>query len=246
MEDGERQQLGRMVDGVRDVLGPDLAGAYLFGSAVVGGLRHESDLDVLAVSRRPTTRAERRRLAEGLLALSGRPRRLELTVVAGGALDFQYGDWWRREFESGNVEPWAGTAAATDANVLIAMTLTSARPLLGPPAAELLPPVARRDLAQAMLDGIDPLLADLDDDTRNVLLTLARIWMTLETGQFRSKDAAAAWALERLPEEQRAVLARARAIYLGDEAERWDDLWPRVRPHADHVVAEIERASRCG
>ena len=78
-----------------------------------------------------------------------------------------------------------------------------------------------------MLEGIDPLLADLDDDTRNVVLTLARIWTTLGTGEFRSKDAAADWALERLPEEHRAVLARARAIYLGDEPERWDDLRPR-------------------
>ena len=36
----------------------------------------------------------------------------------------------------------------------------------------------------AMLGGIDPLLADLDDDTRNVVLTLARIWSTLGTGAF--------------------------------------------------------------
>ena len=78
-----------------------------------------------------------------------------------------------------------------------------------------------------MLEGIEPLLADLDDDTRNVVLTLARIWTTLGTGEFRSKDAAADWALERLPEEHRAVLARARAIYLGDEPERWDDLRPQ-------------------
>ena len=92
-----------------------------------------------------------------------------------------------------------------------------------------------------MLEGIEPLLADLDDDTRNVVLTLARIWTTLGTGEFRSKDAAADWALERLPEEHAAVLARARAIYLGGEPEQWDDLRPKVRPHADHVVAEIKR-----
>ena len=37
------------------------------------------------------------------------------------------------------------------------------------------------------------------------------------------------------------MLARARAVYLGEEEERWDDLAPRLRPHADYVVAEIER-----
>ena len=62
-------------------------------------------------------------------------------------------------------------------------------------------------------------------------------------GVIRSKDAAADWVLERLPEEHRPVLARARANYLGEEAERWDDLLPRVRPHVDCVMHEIERLS---
>ena len=56
MEDAERRQLGRVVDLLREVLGPDVVGAYLFGSAVIGGLQRESDLDVLAVSARRTTR----------------------------------------------------------------------------------------------------------------------------------------------------------------------------------------------
>jgi predicted nucleotidyltransferase len=235
------QQLDRVLSHVREVLGPDVAGAYLFGSAVLGGLRPESDLDVLVVSKRPTTRAEKQRLVDALLTLSGRPHRLELTIVADGELDFQYGDWWRSEFESGNVEPWSGTAAANDVTVLTAMVLEAGQPMLGPPPADVLAPVSRQDVVRAMLQGIEPLLEDLDDDTRNVVLTLARIWTTLGTGEFRSKDAAADWALERLPEEHRAALARARAIYLGDEAERWDDLLPQVRSHVDHVVAEIKR-----
>ena len=241
MEDAERRQVGRVVDLLREVLGPDLVGAYLFGSAVIGGLQRESDLDVLAVSARRTTPADKKGLVEQLLSLSGRPRRLELTIVVDGALDFQYGDWWRRDFESGNVEPWSGTAAANDLTVLIAMVLTAGRPVLGPPPAEVLGSVSRQDVTRAMLEGIGPLLADLDDDTRNVVLTLARIWTTLGTGEFRSKDAVADWALERLPEKHRAVLVRARAIYLDDEPERWDDLRPRVRPHADFVVAEVRR-----
>jgi streptomycin 3"-adenylyltransferase len=37
------------------------------------------------------------------------------------------------------------------------------------------------------------------------------------------------------------VLARARAIYLGAEEERWGDLLPHVRPRAGRVVGVIER-----
>ena len=92
-----------------------------------------------------------------------------------------------------------------------------------------------------MLHGVDEVMPGLVDDTRNSVLTLARIWLTVETGEIGSKDRAADWALERLPPEHREVLVRARAIYLGEEDEGWDDLRPCVRPYADHVAGEIRR-----
>jgi len=83
-------------------------------------------------------------------------------------------------------------------------------------------------------------MGDLEHDTRNVLLTLARVWTTLATDTIRSKDAAADWAAERLPSEHRAVLAHARAVYLGDEEERWyGHLRAGVRPCADFLVDAI-------
>ena len=92
-----------------------------------------------------------------------------------------------------------------------------------------------------MLDSIPGLLSDLDGDERNVVLTLARVWTTLASGDIRSKDTAANWALPLLPLDHRAVLQHARDIYLGDAAEEWGDLKPRIRPLVDHVIAEIRR-----
>jgi hypothetical protein len=222
---------------------------------VIGGLQPESDLDVLVVSERPTTREQKQRLVDRLLAFSGRRtpngewRSVELTIVLESEIkpwryppsfDFQYGDWLRGDFERGNVEPWP-TTTNPDLAVLITMVLLANTPLLGPPPAEIFDPVPHDDLVRATVGDIESLLGDLDSDTRNVILTLARIWSTVATGRIRSKDAAGDWALGRLPEEHRAVLARARAIYFGDEEERWDDLRPRVRPFADHVVGEINR-----
>jgi predicted nucleotidyltransferase len=62
MRDSDQEQLARVVALVRDVLGPNAVGAYLFGSAVFGGLKPRSDLDVLAASKRRTTREERQGL----------------------------------------------------------------------------------------------------------------------------------------------------------------------------------------
>jgi streptomycin 3"-adenylyltransferase len=74
-----------------------------------------------------------------------------------------------------------------------------------------------------------------------VLLTLARIWSTLATDSIRSKDVAATWVLAHLPPEHQPVLARARAIYLGDEDERWEDLRRVLRPCTDYLVGTIKR-----
>ena len=76
-----------------------------------------------------------------------------------------------------------------------------------------------------------------------MLLTLARIWCTLASGEIRAKDAAAAWALERLSEEHRPALAHARAGYLGAEDDRWDELGGDVRQLAEQMVAEIRSVS---
>jgi predicted nucleotidyltransferase len=249
---GPMTQTDAIVRLVRDVLGTDLIGAYLHGSAVLGGLRADSDTDVLVLSRRRTTAQQRRELVERLMSISGskaRPpaRPVELTIVVQADVrpwrypprsEFLYGEWLRNGYEAGDT-PSPGPSP--DLAPLITMVLTGNHPLFGPPPAEVLDPVPPEDLRRAIVAGIPDLLADLDTDTRNVLLTLARIWTTLATGEIRSKDAAADWALAHLPEEHRSVLARARAAYLGEEADTgWADLLSPARAHADHVVREIE------
>jgi predicted nucleotidyltransferase len=232
------------------VLGEVVLGAYLYGSALGGGLRPRSDLDILVVADRPLTTEEKRQLADGLLAVSRRgPRPIEVTIVVQSdvrpwryppSFDLQFGEWHRAALERGDVEPLSETENP-DVALLLAMVLQASRPLLGPPVSELVDPVPPADLTRAMLHGVDEVMPGLEDETRNSVLTLARIWLTIDTGEIGSKDAAADWALERLPEEHREVLTRARAIYLGEEEERWDDLRSSVRPFADHVVAEIDR-----
>jgi streptomycin 3"-adenylyltransferase len=244
----------RLID---DVLGSAAIGAYAHGSAVLGGLRLWSDVDVLVVTRRRTTDPERRSLVDGLLRISGWPpsvrRPVEVTSVVQAdirpwryppVMDLLFGEWLRADLEGG--VPLAPPAPTPDLAPLLAMVLAGNRPLAGPPPAQVLDPVPPGDLRRAMREVVPGLLRDLDGDERNVVLTLARAWSTLATGEIRSKDAAADWALERLPEEQRPVLAHARAVYLGEADENWSELGARVRPHVDHVVGQIEREAPAG
>jgi predicted nucleotidyltransferase len=248
-------QLDAVLAAVRESLGRSVVAAYLHGSAVLGGLRQRSDLDVLVVISRPTTHDEKQRITDGLLAISNRDgipgfeRPIELTIVVQPdirpwryppPIDFQYGEWLRDRFERGALAPERPTNP--DLTIVLQAALRASRALVGPPAADVLDPIPPADLVRAMTDELDSLLADLDTDTCNVILTLARIWTTAATGEIRSKDAAADWVLDRLPPDHRPVLARSRAIYLGDEDDRWDDLHNRIRPFVDHLIAEIRRA----
>jgi streptomycin 3"-adenylyltransferase len=246
-------QVQEIVGLVGGVLGQDVIGTYLHGSAVLGGLRPASDVDVLVVSRRRMDEQDRRTLCGGLLRISGsgnKVRPVELTVVVQSEVrpwrypptgDFLYGEWLRAEYEAGKVpqpEPMPDLA------LLITMTLTGDHPLTGPRPAQVLDPVPQADLIRASVAGIPSLLDDLHSDTRNVLLTFARIWTTLATGQIKSKDAAADWTLAQLPPEHRAALGYARQLYLNFpySEERWsDELQAQVRPHVDRVLAEIDR-----
>ncbi|MFF9081512.1 aminoglycoside adenylyltransferase family protein [Streptomyces rubiginosohelvolus] len=248
-------QLRETVGWADRVLGGNLIGAYLHGSSVLGGLKPASDVDVLLVSRKSMDEQERRALLEGLLSISGSgdtARSVELTVVVQSEVrpwrysptcDFLYGEWLRADYEAGTVpraEPMPDLA------LLISMTLTGDAPLTGPRPAQVLDPVPHADLVRASVAGIPELLDDLEGDTRNVLLTLARIWATLATGRIMPKDAAADWAVGQLPPEHRAVLEHARQLYLtcSYAEESWSEaLGTRVRPHVDGVLAEIERLS---
>lgn len=237
-------QIVRLID---DVLGTGTIGAYLHGSSVLGGLRPASDLDVLVVTRRPMAEPQRRALIEELLKISGTAaggRSIELTVVVQSEVrpwrfpptrDFLYGDWLRDELASGG---GPGPQPTPDLALLISMALAGDHPLLGPPPARVLDPVPPADLVRGSVAGIPDLLSDLAEDTRNVVLTFARIWTTVATGEIRSKDAAADWALDHLPPEHRPALQHAKNLYLSSSYA--DETWsPELRATARPCVGEM-------
>jgi hypothetical protein len=124
------------------------------------------------------------------------------------------------------------------------LTLQGEHPLFGPAPGAVLDPVPAADLRRAIVAGVPSLLADLESDTRNVLLTFARIWFTLATGIIGSKDQAASWVVDGLPEGQRGVLNRASELYLAGDDQDWTALMPTVVAASEQIVAAIDRLSR--
>ena len=249
-----KEQISQCLNLLKDVLGQDLSGVYLYGSLIVGGLQKYSDIDIFVVSARPATHEERVKLVANILQISGIYEKsskppIEMMIVVKSEInpwhypprfDFQYGEWLRTEFENSNIEPWP-TKEMPDLTLLITQVLLANKILLGPSPDQLLCRIPYKDFLTATNKALSTLMADLSRDTRNVLLTYARIWSTVETDAIRSKPDAAAWAINHLPEEYKPVMKRACAICIGEKNEYWDDIKTLIQPCADYMVSQIKK-----
>lgn len=235
-----------------NILGKDLLGMYLYGSSIVGGLQKYSDIDLFVVSARRTTSEEKRGMIERLLSISGVYMKsekypIELTIVEQSQInpwhyppkfDFQYGEWLRAQFEDGNSQLWIAQEMP-DLALLVTQVKLASQTLIGSSPDKILPQVPYRDFMYALQDSVQNIISELDADTRNVILTLARIWSTVATDEIRSKSDAADWALSHLPDQYRAVIGRAKAICQGKEKEYWDDIKDITKDCAYFMVAQI-------
>lgn len=229
-------------------------GLYVYGSSAASGLRPGSDIDLLLITERSLNDEERTWLVEFLRQFSGRRatvvpgRPLELTSVVLSDVvpwtyppvcDFLYGEWLRSDFDHGQ---FPLRCVNPDLAVLLSTVQQHAQLVRGPDPVDLLPPVPPADLFRSLHDGLSPLLEDLVGDERNVLLTLARMIVTLKTGGILSKHEAVRQIVPSLEESDRSVLNLAASGYLGEVEDDWSTMRGPALATAT-VLAEQIRAT---
>lgn len=251
-------QLSRALDAIERHMAETMLAVHLYGSALDGGLKPCSDIDLLVTLATSIDEAARQALVLDLLGISAPPgksrdlRALEVTVVVRDDIapwryparrELQFGEWLREDILEGIVGP-----AVIDVD--LAILLTQARQhsiaLSGPPAAEFFDPVPEGDYFRALADSLKAWSTPSDwaGDERNAVLTLARVWYSAVTGKIAPKDVAADWAIERLPGKHRAILSEARQAYLGHcedrlalRADQLTELIALIRNEAAAVLA---------
>lgn len=243
-------EFSRLTDVVIGQLEGNLVGLILHGSAVHGGLRPDSDIDLLAVVARPLTSAERASLTDALLRVSGRraldgpARPAEITVVlsedlsgdpAGIATEYQYGEWLRDEITSGRIPERHHNP---DLVLILAMARTGVS-VVGAAPEMILPEVSQADVSAALVAALPALLANVGGDERNVALTVARMQVTRDTGRFVPKDVAAELIAERVTDEYAQMLRTAAAAYRGEATDDWEALRPALVAYLDAAAAEL-------
>lgn len=248
-----QEQTARAVDLIRTHFDSTLLAVHLYGSAVAGGLKPQSDVDLLVTVNEPPTESVRRTFMRDLLSISALPdavspwRPLEVTVVVLSAVvpwrypprrELQYGEWLRADIAAGNIAP---AVVDPDLAILLTQVRQQGVALVGPPAAVVFPAIPHQDVLRAMAEALQ-LWQTPDDwqgDERNIVLTLARIWYTIETGRIAPKDVAAAWLSARLPTEHSAVLDDARAAYRGEPSEGTMAQEGRMAAFVHYVKGEL-------
>ncbi|HAZ0648306.1 TPA: aminoglycoside nucleotidyltransferase ANT(9) [Enterococcus faecium] len=237
---------------VKDLFGSSIVGVYLFGSAVNGGLRINSDVDVLVVVNHSLPQLTRKKLTERLMTISGKigntdsVRPLEVTVINRSEVvpwqyppkrEFIYGEWLRGEFENGQIQE---PSYDPDLAIVLAQARKNSISLFGPDSSSILVSVPLTDIRRAIKDSLPELIEGIKADERNVILTLARMWQTVTTGEITSKDVAAEWAIPLLPKEHVTLLDIARKGYRGECDDKWEGLYSKVKALVKYMKNSIE------
>jgi len=235
---------------IEELLDGILVAVYLYGSAVMGGLHVDSDVDILAVTNHDLSERTRKDLTDRLMMISGKRRSavrpLEVIVINQNNIvpwqyppkyEFLYGEWLREQFEKGAIP---GPAYDSDLAILLAQIRKNSINLYGPKAAEILEPVPATDILKAIKDSLPGLIASTRGDERDVILTLARMWLTASTGEISSKDSAAEWAIPKLPGNYAALLDIARKAYLGEYVDKWEGMESEVDELVNYIKKSIE------
>jgi hypothetical protein len=202
--------LERLVTDLRDVLGADLVGIYVYGSYVSGGFDPGvSDLDLVAVVAPPVEAIDLAGLGRMHGDLVSRypawNERIEVVYVGQGAL-------WSFRTNPGPlavISPGEPFHLRDERVVEWLQNLYLVREtgvtLYGPGAAAVVPPIAWTEFVAAAARYADEVRhRSFDDASPGALayavLTMCRALRTVRTQTHGSKQEAAAWARERLPE----------------------------------------------
>ena len=114
------QQVNQVISIAETILQGQILGIYLYGSATMNGLRPDSDIDILIITKQELSNSIRADLTKQLLKISGsvgciEKRPLEVTIINQSDIvplqfppkcQYMYGEWLRGEMEAGEYPPW--------------------------------------------------------------------------------------------------------------------------------------------
>ncbi|QSO54269.1 DUF4111 domain-containing protein [Alicyclobacillus curvatus] len=191
-------------------------GGYLHGSLAMGGFNPQSsDIDILVVTNRSVTLADKRHLAELFLERSGHPYPIEISILTEQQLldwkhpspyEFHYSEMWRTKYELAltlGSQEFFDHRGNQDVDLAAHLTVTKERGicLSGKPISEAIPFIPREHYLDSILSDFHNCLDNIIETPIYSVLNLVRVYLFAKAGLVSSKIEAGEWALLNLPEE---------------------------------------------
>ena len=201
---------------VRDLLGPNLRGMYVYGSLAFECYHPaHSDVDVLVVTRRRMAPETRRALSSFLRSLGAN---LEISFLSRGDLEpWRYPTPFDYHF-SPLSEKHDGAAVYFATEIENARTRGVA--LAGPPAEDVFPAVPEEHYLDSVERDLVWARDHLDEEPGYAVMNGCRVVAYRRERIVMSKAEAGDWGLRFAPKRFHAVIGEAAAVYAGErEAE---------------------------
>lgn len=247
----EHDLLRRIRAAYQEILGSALTGLYVHGSLALGCFCWErSDIDFLAVVKRPLTQAQKEALIRALLALDadGPPKGLEMSVVLESVCKpFQYPTPFELHFSNmhkqacrENLARYCRDMNGVDPDLAAHFTITRKAGLVlcGQPIEDVFGVVPRADYLDSILRDVTSAREDVAEQPASTVLNLCRVLACLREGAAISKRQGGGWALAYLPEAYRGVIETALRLYAGQNEPMNLEA---ARAFADYALEVIDR-----
>ena len=224
--ENDQALLDQFTEETRNILGDELVGVYLHGSAAMGCFNPaKSDLDLLVVVENTMSDDVKHRYMDMVLRLNEQapPKGLELSILRRSdcaafvhpmpfELHFSIAhlDWYRRD-PGDYVQKMKGTDVDLAAHITILHRKGVV--LWGAPIQEIFAPVPKEAYLASIRADVANAAADILENPVYVTLNLCRVMAFVREGLVLSKEEGGKWGLGNLPWAYHSVIEAALAAY---------------------------------
>ena len=234
----------------REILGDNLVGVYLHGSAVMGCFNEKkSDIDLLVVVNEEISDEIKMRYMNMVVRLNAdAPEKgIEISIVRKEVCKpFVYPTPFELHFSAAHLE-WYKTDPAdyvekmkgTDKDLAAHFTIIYHRGkcLYGKEIKDVFEKIDREDYLDSILSDVENAEEDIITNPVYIILNLCRVLAYKREGLILSKKEGGEWGLKNLPKKYHALILQALGEYTADEVKEWNET--DTREYALYVLEEI-------
>lgn len=232
------------------ILGDNLTGIYLHGSAAMGCYHaKKSDIDLLVVVKETVPDNIKHRFMDMAAELNtyAPPKGIELSIVKREVCNpFVYPTPFELHFSIAHSE-WYKTdpidyidkMKGTDKDLAAHFTMISHRGkcLYGSDIKEVFGAVGKEDYFDSIWSDIEGAETEIMDNPTYIILNLCRVLAYKKEELILSKKEGGKWGLCNVPEKYQILIVQALDEYVSDKSAEWDE--NNAREYASYMLKQI-------